>query len=392
MRFGFLPPFCLSLLLSTAFVLQARTAPQTARSATVLSANDAHSILRDGVQVLPKPLGPDTLSILDLQPNGLWAVRSSIDVPASVIGPPTALTLTPDGRIALAASASKPDPADRRIVPDDRISVIDLSGPRPRVIQQVASAPGTTTLRLTPDRKHVLAANGAGGVLTWFRFDGRRLGARKTIALPVENGFPGGLAITPDGRRALVSLWKGDKVLVLHIDGDDIALAPDPLEIGPGPWNIRLTRDGHYAVMGILGHGEGLPGALSVLDLTASPIREIQRVRVPNAPEGLDISADGRYVAVVSQNGSALAPSSPRYHDRGIVTVFSLRDGHLAQLAQAPGTLWPQGLVFAPDGRTILVQGVMDRALRTLSWNGSALTVLGDTTLPGGGANIERQR
>jgi DNA-binding beta-propeller fold protein YncE len=385
MRFGFLSTFCLPLGLSLAMAT-------TAHAQTVLSANDGHSILRNGVQVLPSPLKPDTLSVLGRGSNGLWAVRDSVAVPVSVVGPPTALVLTPDGQIALVSSATKADPAHDRIVPDDRISVVDLSGATPRVIQQVTSAPGTTTLRITPDRKHVLVANGAGGVVTWFRFDGRRLSDRRIIALPIAAGFPGGLAITPDGKRALVSLWKGDRVFVLHLDGDDVTIDPQPLEIGPGPWNIRLTRDGHYAVMGILGHGEGLPGALSVLDLTATPIREIQRVIVPNAPEGLDISADGRFVAVVSQNGSAVVPTSPRYHDRGIVTVFSLSAGHLAQLAQAPGTLWPQGLVFAPDGTSILVQGVMDRMLRTLSWDGTTLAVKGDTPLPGGGANIERQR
>ncbi|CAP56236.1 conserved hypothetical protein [Gluconacetobacter diazotrophicus PA1 5] len=381
MRFGLLSLLCLSLMIAPA-----------AQAQTVLSANDAHSILRNGVQVLPKPLKPDTLSVLDRGADGLWTVRASVAVPVSVVGPPTALVLTPDGRTALVSSASKADPARDRIVLDDRISVIDLSGDRPRVVQQVTSAPGATTLRITPDQKHVLVANGAGGVVTWFRFDGRRLSDRTVITLPGAAGFPGGLAITPDGRRALVSLWKGDRVFVLHLDGDRVTVDPHPLEIGPGPWNIRLTGDGHYAVMGILGHGEGLPGALSVLDLTAAPIREIQRVVVPNAPEGLDISSDGRFVAVVSQNGSAVVPTSPHYHDRGIVTVFSLSGGHLTQLAQAPGTLWPQGLVFAPDGTSILVQGVMDRMLRTLSWDGTTLAVKGDTPLPGGGADIERQR
>ncbi|GBQ85292.1 hypothetical protein AA13595_1623 [Gluconacetobacter johannae DSM 13595] len=381
MRLRVLSTLCVSMALATA-----------ARAETVVSANDAHSILRNGVQVLPSPLKPDTLSVLEQGSNGVWAVRSSVAVPVSVVGPPTGLELTPDGRIVLVSSATKADPAQGRIVPDDRISVVDLSGPKPRVIQQVQSAPGATTLRLTPDQKHVLVANGAGGVLTWFRFDGRRLSDRKIISLPVTAGFPGGLAITPDGKRALVSLWKGDKVFVLHIDGDSITVDPQPLDIKPGPWNIRLTRDGHYAVMGILGHGEGLPGALSVLDLTASPIREIQRVVVPNAPEGLDISPDGRFVAVVSQNGSAVVPTSPLYHDRGVVTVLALADGHLTPLAQAPGTLWPQGLVFAPDGKSILVQGVMDRMLRTLSWDGATLAIKGDAPLPGGGADIERQR
>ncbi|GBQ29307.1 hypothetical protein AA12717_3212 [Gluconacetobacter sacchari DSM 12717] len=358
---------------------------------TVVSANDGHSILQDGVQVLPRPLLPDTLSVLERGESGAWRVRASVQVAASVVGPPTALEFTHDGKIVFVSSASRPDVKTGKIVPDDRISVVDVSGPTPRVVQQVASAPGATTMRLTPDGRHLLVADGRSGVLTWFRFDGGRLGERKVIVLPVS-GFPAGLTILPDGKRALVSLWQADRVYLLHIAGDDVSVDPVPLDIAPGPWNIRMTPDGHYAVMGMLGHGEGLPGALAVLDLTASPIREVGRVTVPNAPEGLDISPDGRYVAVVSQNGSALPPRSPRYNPRGVVTMLGLDNGQLHILAQAPGTLWPQGLVFSPDGREVLVQGVMDRSLRTLGWNGRRLDLIGDAPLPGGGADLERAR
>ncbi|GBR70562.1 lactonase family protein [Gluconobacter kanchanaburiensis] len=359
------------------------------RAQTVVSANDAHSILRNGVQVLPHPLRPDSLSFLEKNADGTWKVRTSIDVPTSVIGPPTAVTFSPDGKILVVSAASKADQKAGTIVPDDEITVVDVSGPQPRIIQRTGSAPGATTLRFTPDGHHLLVANGKSGVLTWFSFDGHSLSDRRVISLPVS-GFPGGLAILPDGKRALVSLWQADRVYTLHIDGDQISVEPHPLDIKPGPWNIRLSRDGHYAVMGMLGHGEGLPGALSVLDLSGNSVREIQRVPVPNAPEGLDISPDGQYVAVVSQNGSALSPSSPRYHDRGIVTVLSFHDGHLAPLAQAPGTLWPQGLTFSPDGHDILVQGVMDRSLLTLSWNGTQLRKVGESPLPGGGADLEK--
>lgn len=356
---------------------------------TVVSANDAHSILQNGVQVLPHPLTPDSLSFLEKTSDGIWKVRTSIDVPSSVVGPPTAVTFSPDGKILVVSAASKADTTSGKIVPDDEITVIDVSGPQPKIIQHIASAPGATTLRFTPDGHHLLVANGKSGVLTWFSFDGRNLSQRRVIPLPVS-GFPGGLAILSDGKRALVSLWQADKVYTLHIKEDQITVDPHPLNIAPGPWNIRISRNDRYAVMGILGHGEGLPGALSVLDLKSNPIREIQRVPVPNAPEGLDISPDGQYVAVVSQNGSALPPSSPRYHDRGIVTVLSFHDGHLAPLAQAPGTLWPQGLTFSPDGHAILVQGVMDRSLLTLNWNGTQLSKAGETLLPGGGADLEK--
>lgn len=95
---------------------------------TVVSANDAHSILQNGVQVLPHPLKPDSLSFLVQTPDGVWRVRTSINVPTSVIGPPTAVTFSPDGKTLVVSAASKPDPEAGKIVPDDEITVIDISG------------------------------------------------------------------------------------------------------------------------------------------------------------------------------------------------------------------------------------------------------------------------
>lgn len=380
------------LSLRSVLLLSAFLAGGVARADTVVSANDAHSILKDGKQVLPSPLEPDTLSVLAAGKDGVWRVTGSGNVPASVVGPPTGLLVLPGGKTAFVASATTADVAEGKIVPDDRLSVVDLSGPVPHVVQTVHAAKGVTTMRLTPDGKHVLTANGVSSTLCWFRWDGHHLSDRQVITLPTPGGFTAGVAILPDGRHALVSLWKGDKVFGLSLDGDRVSVDPDPLLLAPGAWTIRLTPDAHYAAINVLGHGEGKPGEIAMVDASSWPLKIVQRVPVPNAPEGMDISPDGRFLAVVSQNGSAMPPTSPLYHPRGIVTVFGLSDGRLTQLAQAPGTLWPQGLIFSPDGRSVLVQGVMDRTLRTLSWDGTHLKVVGDAPLPGGGANIERQR
>ncbi|QDH17226.1 YncE family protein [Swingsia samuiensis] len=359
---------------------------------TVISANDGHTTLQNAVQVLPHPLQPDSLSILEKNAQGIWHVQSSINVPASVVGPPTALTFTHDGKTALISAAAKPDTTSNKIVPDDLISLIDISDTnKPRLLQQIASAPGVTTMRFTPDGQHLLVANGKSGVLTWFTYQNGKLGNRKVITLP-GFGFPSGLEIFPDGKRALVSLWQTDRAYIIQINGDQVTVNPKPLMIEHGPWTIRVTKDGHYALMNLLGHGKGLPGSVVVFNLETEPFKEIQRVTVPNAPEGLDISPDGQSVAVVSQNGSTMQPNNPLYHPEGIVTVFSFSNGHLSQQAQAKGPLWPQGLVFSPDGSEIITQGMMDHSVMTFKWDGHSLASAGAAPLPGGGADIERAR
>ncbi|GBR45508.1 hypothetical protein AA106556_0791 [Neokomagataea tanensis NBRC 106556] len=238
----------------------------------------------------------------------------------------------------------------------------------------------------------MLVANGKSGSITWFRAVDGRLSHAQNVTLPVKGGFVGGVTIAPDGKRAFVSLWKGDLIYTINLNGDHLQVEPNPLPLSPGAWTLRITPDGHYMSVNVLGHGHGKPGSIVMLDLQTPNLKEVDRVMVPNAPEGTDISPDGQYLAVVSQNGSAMPDASPLYHARGIVTVFRLSNGHLTQLAQAPGPLWPQGLIFSPDGTQILTQGGVDHMLRTLSWNGTTLSVQGDTPLPGSGANLERQR
>ncbi|HYZ34675.1 MAG TPA: hypothetical protein VE684_20625, partial [Crenalkalicoccus sp.] len=65
-----------------------------------LSANDNKMVLENGVTKTVRNPPPDTLSVIDLaaQPP---ALRAEIEVPASVVGPPISVAITPDQRLAL---------------------------------------------------------------------------------------------------------------------------------------------------------------------------------------------------------------------------------------------------------------------------------------------------
>ncbi|GBR51156.1 hypothetical protein AA106555_0454 [Neokomagataea thailandica NBRC 106555] len=363
-----------------------------AHAQTVLSSNDGHTQLENGVQILPTQPLEDTVSRLQKGKDGLWSVVESIEAGASVVGPPTALTISPDGHYAYSSSAAKQDAQEKKIVPNNIINVIDLRSKPMRIVQTVQADYGATTLRLSPNGNTLLVANGKSGSITYFQVNKGLLSAGNSLKLPVDDGFVGGVIFAPDGRRAFLSMWKGDCIYTLKINGNTIKLDTSPISVSPGAWTLRITPDGHYMSVNVLGHGTGQSGAIALFDLTTHELKETDRVTVPNAPEGTDISPDGRYLAVVSQNGSAMPYASPLYNARGIVTVFAIQKGHLKQLAQAPGPLWPQGLVFSPDGKEVLSQGGADHKLRTMSWNGKELRVLGDTDLPGAGANLERSR
>ncbi len=110
----------------------------SAQAQLAVSANDGKVKLVDGVVQTLKD-GKDTISIIDLKasPPKLLA---SIEVPASVVGPPTSVAVSPNEQIALVTRAEKLDPADpTKRVPDDKLTVIDLSAMKPSLVSRIGS-------------------------------------------------------------------------------------------------------------------------------------------------------------------------------------------------------------------------------------------------------------
>jgi hypothetical protein len=73
-------------------------------------------------------------------------------------------------------------------------------------------------------------------------------------------------------------------------------------------------------------------------------------------------------------DGSNLPKTSPFFHDAGQLRVFGLQDRHLTPVAQAATGHWCQGAGWSRDGRTIVVQCMADRAIRTYAFDGRVLT------------------
>src|SRR5215475_10405400 len=74
---------------------------------------------------------PDSITILDLGQSPVKVLGTVNNVPGSVVGPPTAVAITPDESLALIAASTQVDPADKtktKTKPDTRVSVVDLKG------------------------------------------------------------------------------------------------------------------------------------------------------------------------------------------------------------------------------------------------------------------------
>lgn len=343
-----------------------------ARADLALSSNDAHTVLANGVQVAPSEAAADTLSVIDLSaspPN----ILATLDVPGSVVGPPMAVAVAKDESFAIVTSATKADPAGPAgISPNDQVSVIDLLAKPPQVVQTLQAEAGATTVRIAPDGTLALVANRFAGTLSVFTIADRRLTPAGTLMIGPKS-MPSGLAFTADGKAALVSRNGDHMVQVLDIDGATVTLGARQITTGVAPYTLDVTADGTMAAVGNMGRGNGDADTVSLIDLTAQPFRTVQTISVGSSPEGLKWSPDGKVLGVATQEGTTKPADNPFRRDRGRLAMYALADKQLKPLAEAPIGRWSQGIAFSRDGRTVLVQNMVERTIQVFRWDGAKL-------------------
>ncbi|HEX9181491.1 MAG TPA: YncE family protein [Burkholderiales bacterium] len=354
-----------------------------------VSANDAKVVLDNGqVKVVPNP-PPDTVTILDL---GTWPPQkvAEIPVPASVVGPPFSVAMAPDQSIALVASSSRVDPKDpTRQAADNRLSVIDLRSSPPRVIATLEAGEGASGVSINRAGTLALVANRNEGTVSVFTVSGKTVAPVGKVKVGDEKSGPSHVAITPDGRVALVTRDGDHGLVLLKIEGSQVEATARTFYAGLRPYGVDISPDGRIAVVANLGRGQGDADTVSVIDMAASPPRTVETVAVGQAPEGIKLSPDGRLLAVVLHNGSNLPHDSPFYNPNGKLLLFAVKGTNLFRLAEAPIGRWSQGVAFSADSKTLLVQNMVEKDIQVFRIADGQLRDTGERiALPGGGAAI----
>ncbi|GAC1347430.1 MAG: hypothetical protein NVSMB18_32370 [Acetobacteraceae bacterium] len=354
-------------------LLSASALVGVARADLAVSSNDSHTVLKDGVQVAPATVPPDTVTVLDLKAYPP-RVLATIEAPGSVVGPPTAVAVAPDESFAIVTSATKADPRGTGgIGPDDRVSLIDLTSTPPRITQSLTAGLGATTVRISPDGKLALIANRAGGTISVFTIADRRLEPAGSVMIGAGT-MPGGLAFVKGGKQVLVSRYGDNQISVLRVEGTSLTIDPRPITAGVSPYTMDVTADGSLAAVGNMGRGDGDADTVSLIDLSAEPFRTVQTIMAGRSPEGLRWSPDGKFLAIGAQDGSTKPSASPFVRDHGRLIMFALEGRALRQVAEAPIGRWSQGIAFSRDGRTVLVQNMVERTIMVFRWDGTTLT------------------
>ena len=359
-----------------------------AEAQLALSANDNKVVLDNGATKVVQNPAPDTVTIIDLKAQPPRVV-AEVTVPASVVGPPFSVALTPDESLALVTAAQRIDPADpTKQANDNKVSVIDLKANPPAVIATLEAGASPAGVSINRQGNLALVANRAEGTVSIFTIQGKTVAPAGKVTVGDAKSGVSHATIAPDGKTALVSRDGDDRISVLSIDGTKVEYTKRDLNAGLRPYGIDIAASGAFAAVANIGRGQGDADTVSLIDMKASPPRVVETITVGQTPEGIKVSPDGQHVAVVVMNGSNKPKTSPFYNDNGKLVMLKVIGTSIAKVAEAPIGHWSQGAAFAPDGKTVLVGNMVEKDVHVFAWDGKSLRETTRIKVNGGSAAL----
>jgi len=355
-----------------------------AHAQLAVTSNDNKVMLDNGTVKIAQNPAADTVTIIDLKVSPP-RVLAEVAAPGSMVGPPLSVALTPDESLALVGSSTKIDPSNpTKLVPDRRVSVIDLKASPPVVIATLEAGKSPAGISINRQGTLALVANRGEGTVSVFSIAGKTVTPVGKVTIADEKSGTCHAVFTPDGRMALVTRYGDHKISVLKIDGTNVEYTRRDINAGLRPYGIDVSSNGEFAAVANIGVGQGDADTVSLIDLRATPSRVVETVTVGQTPEGIKVSPDGAHVAVVVMNGSNKAKESPFYGDAGKLVLLRVKDMKLTKVAEAPIGHWSQGAAFSPDGKTLLVGNMVEKDVQVFSFNGRALKEVGRIKVNGG--------
>src|SRR5438045_1207006 len=324
----------------------------------IVSAQDGKFVRVEGRATFPEPAPSDSLVIIDATQFPPLVKGTVEGLEHSVQGPPQAVAVTPDGKLAVVAAPTRYDYAAKKELFDNFLQVVEIEASPPKLVAKVDVGAHPNGLTINRDGTLLLAAahDGTVKVLAVESKNLRLLGDVK-----VGEKRLSGISFTHDGKAAIVAQRDENGAAVLSVDGTTVKLTNEKISTGVTPYAIDVSSDGKWAVIGntgvqgmagLTGRTAGDADVVTLVDVSQRPFRAVQQISVPNTPEGVAISPDGRYVVVSSMAGSNLTPDNPGRNKLGKVTLFEIRDGTATKVHDMQGGEPAQGVevtTHSPD-------------------------------------------
>src|SRR5215470_12282250 len=218
----------------------------------IVSAQDGKSVRVDGRFTYPNPAPSDSLVVVDLSRNPPAVVATLEGLEHTVQGPPQAVAITPDGKLALVAAPTRYDYVAKKELFDNFIQVVDLESSPPKLIAKLDVGAHTNGMAINRAGNLALAA-GHDGAVKVLVIDGKNV--KMTDSIKVGDKRLSGISLTHDGKAAIVALRDENGAAVLDVDGTTVKLSKERLSTGVNPYAVDVSSDGKWAIIGNTGAG-----------------------------------------------------------------------------------------------------------------------------------------
>src|SRR5438309_3687682 len=165
----------------------------------IVSAQDGKFVRVDGRATFPQPAPPDSLVVLDasVSPPVIKATVEGLE--HTVQGPPQAVAITPDGKLAIVAAPTRYDYEAKKELFDNFLQIVDIEASPPALIAKVDVGGHPNGLAINREGTLLLAAahDGTVKVLT---IDGKNV--RLAGQVKVGEKRMSGISFTHDGKAA----------------------------------------------------------------------------------------------------------------------------------------------------------------------------------------------
>jgi DNA-binding beta-propeller fold protein YncE len=335
------------------------------------------------------PPGKDAVLVMDVSNPAKPRIRASLPLMNSLLGPPSNLQITPDGKLGLVASSvvNNQEGSTWKTVPDDKLFVIDLIANPPKLIDTVTVGKMPSGLSISKKGDLALVANRAGKSVSVLSIQGTTVKAVGEV--PVEQEAAA-VVITPDGKRAFVCMNLVNKVGVLSIDGTNVTY-DKTLDIPSAfnPYNIDITPDGRYAVSSHTG-ARGINADAEVSIDTSGAHPHVVDITAPGTgAEGFAISPNGKWAVTPLIEGSGTKPDEWNHTKGGHAALMSVGPGgKLTVVSKAPIGALPEGVAFSPNSEYVYIGNFIDKNLQIFRIAGGKLVAAGTMALPGQPASV----
>jgi DNA-binding beta-propeller fold protein YncE len=335
----------------------------------IVSAQDGKFVRVDGRATFPEPAPSDSLVVIDASTFPPLIKGTVEGLEHTVQGPPQAVAVTPDGKLAIVAAPTRYDYAAKKEIFDNFVQVVDIEASPPKLIGKVDVGGHTNGLSINREGTLLLAAAHDGSVKV-LGIDGKNV--KLLDQVKVGEKRLSGISFTHDGKAAIVAQRDENGAAVLSIDGMSVKLTTEKISTGVTPYAVDVSSDGKWAVigntgvtgmLGLVGRTVGDADVVTLVDVSKRPFRAVQQISVPSTPEGVAISADGRWIAVSCMAGSNLTTDNVGRNKIGKLLLFEIKDGWATKANEIAGAEAAQGVVFSQDSKQVLLQMDVERAI-----------------------------